>query len=241
MTIKKKFGTGAVFATILLAAILLVPVVSAQGNETTQENETVKLTFGPETLDKLKSDPYCIATYGSIPAFTTVEERYHWIDTLNNIMDKLFSVKFAQDPEMMKYFDPIGPVRTSSATFDGIIEISINNSSTVDKPFMDEFYQIIDSKAISMGVKEVPVVFMRENNLTLAEIESLGFTNIESSGSTNIELPNSTINDSNSINESTLNTSNSSGNKSSKINSIPGFELLGSLICLYGGWKLRKK
>ncbi|MCO5382337.1 MAG: hypothetical protein NHB15_09830 [Methanosarcina barkeri] len=142
---------------------------------------------------------------------------------------------------MWKYFDPIGPVRCHSVTFDGVIEVSINNSSKVDTPFLDEFYQIIDSKAISMGVKEVPVVFMRENNLTLAEIESLGFTNIESSGSTNIELPNSTINDSNSINESTLNTSNSSENKSSKINSIPGFELLGSLICLYGGWKLRKK
>lgn len=241
MIIKKKFGTGAVFATILLAAILLVPVVSAQGNETTQENATVKLTFGPETLEKLKSDPYCIAAYGSIPAFTTVEERKQWIDTLSNIMDKLFSVSFRQDPKMWKYFDPIGPVRCHSVTFDGIIEVSINNSSKVDKPFLDEFYQIIDSKAISMGVKEVPVVFMRENNLTLAEIESLGFTNIESSGSTNIELPNSTINDSNSINESTLNTSNSSENKSSKINSIPGFELLGSLICLYGGWKLRKK
>lgn len=32
-----------------------------------------------------------------------------------------------------------------------------------------------------------------------------------------------------------------SGNESSKNNSTPGFELLGSLTCLYGGWKLKKK
>ncbi|MDW5560599.1 MAG: YncE family protein, partial [Methanosarcina sp.] len=29
--------------------------------------------------------------------------------------------------------------------------------------------------------------------------------------------------------------------KPSKNNSTPGFGLLGSLTCLYGGWKLRKK
>lgn len=225
MTIKKKLGIGARFATTLFAAILLVSVVSAQGNETTQENITVKLTFGPETLDKLKSDPYCIATYGSIPAFATSEERYQWIDTLSDIMDQLFSVSFRQDPDMWKYFDPIGPIRGHSVTFDGVIEVSINNSSTVDKPFLDEFYQIIDSKASSMGAKEVPVVFMRENNLTLDDIESLGSAN----------------NDSNSVNESISNASDSNGNKSNKVNSTPGFELLGSLVCLCGGWKLRKK
>lgn len=35
--------------------------------------------------------------------------------------------------------------------------------------------------------------------------------------------------------------SSSSKNESSQISSTPGFGLLGSLICLYGGWKFRKK
>lgn len=49
------------------------------------------------------------------------------------------------------------------------------------------------------------------------------------------------------LNKSKNNTSesyngNSSGrNESSKNNSTPGFGLLGSLICLYGGWKFSKK
>lgn len=225
MIMKKKFGISAIFATILLAAILSVSIASAQENETTQENMTMELTFGPGTLDKLKNDPYCVAAYGSIPAFTTSEERYQWINTLSNILDNLYNASFMQDQENLKYFDPFGPIKTSGVTFDGVIEISVNNSSKVDKPLLDEFYQLIDTKASSIGVKEVPVVFMREDDLPLDDLEP----------------PSSMENDENSVNDSISNTSDSNGNKSSKVNSTPGFELLGSLVCLYGGWKLRKK
>jgi hypothetical protein len=41
-------------------------------------------------------------------------------------------------------------------------------------------------------------------------------------------------------NENSLNVNSSSGNKSSEINSAPGFGLLGGLACLYCAWKLRK-
>ena len=37
------------------------------------------------------------------------------------------------------------------------------------------------------------------------------------------------------------NISNSTGNESNKNHSAPGFGLLGGLVCLYGGWKLKKK
>lgn len=37
------------------------------------------------------------------------------------------------------------------------------------------------------------------------------------------------------------NISNSTGNESNKNHSSPGFGLLGSLVCLYGRWKLKKK
>jgi DNA-binding beta-propeller fold protein YncE len=62
-------------------------------------------------------------------------------------------------------------------------------------------------------------------------------TNLSSSEEINdIELNNSNDNNSESDNDSS-----SHENKSSKISSTPGFGLLGSLTCLYGGWKLRKK
>jgi hypothetical protein len=37
--------------------------------------QRLPLTFGPETLNKLKNNPDFIAAYGSIPAFTTSKER----------------------------------------------------------------------------------------------------------------------------------------------------------------------
>lgn len=49
------------------------------------------------------------------------------------------------------------------------------------------------------------------------------------------------FNNSNNNNSESNNGSSSSGNESSKNNSTPGFGLLGSLTCLCGGWKIRKK
>jgi hypothetical protein len=58
---------------------------------------------------------------------------------------------------------------------------------------------------------------------------------------TTMELNNSTNNiyDHNNKNSSNINISGE--NKSKKINHASDFELLGSLVCMYGGWKLRKK
>jgi DNA-binding beta-propeller fold protein YncE len=49
------------------------------------------------------------------------------------------------------------------------------------------------------------------------------------------------LNNSNNNNSESDNDSGSSGNDSSKNNSTPCFVLFESLICLYGGWKLRKR
>lgn len=220
----------------------------------TQENETAKHNFSPELIDKLENDSYFyfIAGYGNVPSFTTEEERYQWRDNLTKILYEFFKDN-NQRPEPLRYADPIGPVSTFTPTLDGVLVISINNSATVDKQFMDEFYQIIDSKANEMGVKEIPVAFMRENNLTLDDIESSEFgsktseeviektSNLSASEENTIESNSSTTNDSNIISENISSVNNSNENKSNVISSTPGFESLGSLTCLYIGWKLRRK
>lgn len=230
---KRESKVGVSFLSILLASFIFISAVSAE------DNVTANLTFGPETFDELKNNSNFIAGYGSIPSFTTVEERYQWMDTLNKIMDGV--VADTNKKHEFKYFDPIGPVRTYSATFDGVMEISINNSTVTDKAFLDEFYQMIDSKANQMGVKEVPVIFVRENNLTLAELQEPETKPSAIEKKETIESNISINNDSNSINENTSNISNSSENKTSETSSTPGLSLLESIICLYGGWKLRKK
>lgn len=231
--------------------------IMENSNNNTSENidnisQRAPLTFGPGTLEELKNNPDFIAAYGSIPAFATSEERDKWIDTLGTIIDGI-NANF--DQEMYKNFSPNGPVTGYGVTIDGVIQVGINKSNIVDKPFMDEIYQIFDSKAIGMGIKEVPVVFVHEDNpipITTTETSVLGSkvskgvvektANLSTPGEKGIgELNSSNNNDSNSINESISNVKNSSGNKPSTTNSAPGFGLLGSLTCLYIGWRLRKK
>ncbi|MDQ1276293.1 MAG: hypothetical protein QG610_1869 [Euryarchaeota archaeon] len=246
---KRKIGIWIFLLTIMILSMMPASAVS------TQENETAKHNFSPELINKLEHDSYFyfIAGYGNVPSFTTEEERYQWRDNLTKILYEFFKDN-NQKPEPLRYADPIGPVRTFTPTLDGVLVISINNSTTVDKQFMDEFYQIIDSKANEMGVKEIPVAFMRENNLTLDDIESSEFgsktsegvvektSNLSASEEENtIKSNSSTTNDSNIISENISSVNNSNENKSNVTSSTPGFELLGSLTCLYMGWKLRRK
>lgn len=205
---------------------------SQNGDDTTNN---VTFTFGPETLIELKSQPNFIAAYGSIPSFATSEERRQWLDKLNNVYQGTIS-------EMSKYMYPNGPVTSFGYTIDGVLEVGVNK--TVEKPFMDEIYKIFDSKASLIGIKEVPVVFVYQGLAVpvddVTPVNKTTNTLISGEKSTG-ELNGSTNDDSKAINGNISSINNSSGNKSSKINSAPGFGLLGGLTCLYGGWRLRKK
>lgn len=89
-----------------------------------------------------------------------------------------------------------------------------------------------------------------DRNIVINELKAQGkwqngnqTVNIDKSGES--PLPYTKINNSNNIqsesNNGSSNINNSTGNKYSRINSIPGIGLFGSLICLYGGWKLSKR
>jgi hypothetical protein len=179
-------------------------------------NET--LTFGLGTLEELKSDPNFIAAYGTIPTFGSIEERKQWLDTL----DKVYA---GVNAEMSEYMYPDGPVTSYGYSIHGVLEVAVNK--TVEKPFMDEIYKIFDSKASLIGIKEVPMVFVYQYNPVPTvitgepEVKETSDLSKSNNGSSNIN--------------------NSTGYKSDRITFAPGFGLLGSLICLYGGWRLRKK
>lgn len=95
------------------------------------------------------------------------------------------------------------------------LEIGINEtlSSEEKNTLIKEVYPIIDEEARKQNITDVPVVF------TTSEEESI------------TEPKNSSNRDSES----------DTRGKPSKNNSTPGFGLLGSLTCLYGGWNLRRK
>jgi len=179
--------------------------------------QRLPLTFGPSTLNKLKSDPDFIAAYGSISNFSTPDERDKWINTLIEVTEE---VNGNTDLETSKYFYPKGPIISYGANINGVLEVGIIRNETVNKSFLDGIYQFFDSKAQLLGIKEVPVVFVYED-LPVPTV---------------IMAPvNKTSNITTSVNNS------SSGNESSKNHPVPGFGLSVGLMCLYIGWKLRKR
>lgn len=193
-------------------------IADKTNNTEITENTGKELTFGPETLDELKSKPDFIAAYGRIPAFTTFEEREQWLDTL----DEIYS---GSNSEMSEYMYPNGVVTNYGCTIDGVIEVGVNK--TIEKPLMDEIYHIFDLIASVVGVNEVPVVFLREGLAvpTGKVTPAIEPGNLSKSGDKSaVELNN-----------------NSNGNKSSGKRFAPGLGLLGGLTCLYGAWKLGKK
>jgi hypothetical protein len=73
------------------------------------------------------------------------------------------------------------------------------------------------------------------------EIETIKNTVIAGNQKENVTEISAQENATKSLNENSSNVNNSSREKSSEISSTPGFELIGSLACLYAGWKLRRK
>jgi hypothetical protein len=212
-----------VLSVLLVNILWNCALVSCSQNGDNNTNN-VTLTFGPETLVELKSQPDFIAAYGSIPSFTNSEEKMQWLDKLNNVYQESIS-------EMSKYMYPNGSVTTYGYTINGVLQVGVNK--TIEKPFMDEIYKIFDSKASLIGIKEIPVVFVYQDlAVPLDEVTPVNKTTntLRSEKKSTGEL-NGSNNDLKAIN----------GTKSNKINSTPCLGLLGGLTCLYGGWRLRKK
>ena len=107
-----------------------------------------------------------------------------------------------------------GQIITYGARIRLEIEINENLSSEEQNTIVKEVYQIIDEEARKQNITDVPVVFITSEEESMTE-------------------PDNSSNNSDSESDA--------GGKQSKNNSTPGFGLLGSLTCLYGGWKLKRK
>jgi hypothetical protein len=131
---------------------------------------------------------------------------------INLWQEKLYTITDRMQEKITPYVEK-GQIITYEARIR--LEIVINDtlSSEEKNTIIREIYPVIDEEARKQNITNVPVVF------TTSEEDSMKEPN------------NSNNSDSESDTE----------DKPSKNNSTPGFGLLGSLTCLYGGWKLRKK
>jgi len=176
-----------------------------------------------------------IANYGEIPLLKNRTEIHSW-------GSKLYSIKNGTEEKITLYFDR-GQVLVYGIELTRLfVDIYDGLPSEEKAALVEEIYQIIDEEARKQNVTDIPVVFaeigyIQPSEEVIEDVELVEDTaNFSISEKNDEEFDNSTNNDPESENGNS-----SSGDKSSGNNSAPGFGLLGSLTCLYGGWKLRKK
>ncbi len=131
---------------------------------------------------------------------------------INLWQEKLYMIDDHIQEKIAPYMER-GQIITYGARIRLEIEVNETLSPEEKNTIAKEVYRIIDEEARKQNITDVPVVFM-----STSEKEAM----TESNNSDNSDSESDT------------------DDKPSKNNSIPGFGLLGSLTCLYGGWKLRK-
>ena len=163
-----------------------------------------------------------VVAYGKIPLLKDQNEIMTWADKLSVISG---STQDKITPYMEK-----GQVIVYGAELTRL-DVGINETlpSEEKNALVKEIYQIIDEEARKQNVTTVPVIF--DEGIFIDELAT-----------EDVKIPIEENNEelSNSNNSNSKSDNGSKPSESSEIRSTPGFGLLGSLICLYGGWKLRK-
>ncbi len=164
-----------------------------------------------------------VVAYGKIPLLKDQNEIMTWAD-------KLSAISGSTQDKITPYMEK-GQVIVYGAELTRL-DVGINETlpSEEKNAIVKEIYQIIDEEARKQNVTTVPVIF--DEGIFIDELAT-----------ETVKMPKEENNEelSNSNNSNSKSDNGSKPSESSEIRSTPGFELLGSLTCLYGGWKLRKK
>lgn len=163
-----------------------------------------------------------IAAYGKIPLLEDRKEIDSW-------RDKLLSIKSSSEKKILPYEESDQVITYEVELTRLSVKINETLSSKEKTATVKEIYKIINEEARKQNITGVPVVFYQGEFVKETVIEDLR----ESEEAVNFSTAGK---DSGNISSESAN-----GSKSSLVNSTPGFELFGSLTCLYLGWKLRKK
>jgi hypothetical protein len=173
-----------------------------------------------------------IVVYGKIPLLKDSKEIDSW-------QDKLLLIKSNSEKEILPY-EERGQVITYKVELTRL-GVGVNETLPIEEKttIVKKIYRIIDEEARIQNITGVPVVFYQEEFVNLTTTKDTGtiedITNLSASEDEN------TLKSNNSIKSESDNDSSLYGGKLNEISSTPGFGFLGSLTCLYGGWKLRRR
>ena len=145
------------YSVVGIVSVLLVTgyvAYSIHAMFLTAEDPEKRLIEEYEKSDRKRDEPPVIATYGKIPEFENEEQRRSWYANLKEI-----GTSVRTRGEMRPYWYPEGPVTSYGHNREGYRTVTFLEGTVIEKPLMDEIYEIFDRQAIEMGIQEVPVVF----------------------------------------------------------------------------------
>jgi hypothetical protein len=195
--------------------------------------QRVPLDFDPQTFKNLKNNPDFLATRGQMPQFFTQAERENWLGKLDYIRE-------LADNDLSPYAYPKGPVLGHGDGENGCIEVYLYKGMNVTDNQIDEIYNVINKIGNKLNIQDVPVVFFKSDFVQDAILTKDSGAIKEKSNLSTSKANNGELDYSNNADSISENSSSSNGSKSRIISSSPGFELLGSLVCMCAGWKLIK-
>lgn len=147
--------------SIMVISVIFIGMGSASSSDSTQD-ETLDYylpDFGAKTFDSLKEDSNVIAIRGTMPEITELKDKREWLETLNTCV-------YNSQSELHPYMKEFGgPLAGFGYSYEGylFVDIDAGSKETVDEYTIEKLYNILNENAKSLGVNEVPVVFVWEH------------------------------------------------------------------------------
>ena len=145
------------YSIVAIVSVLLITgfvACSIHATFLTAEDPEKRLLEEHEKVTKNASKPPVIATYGKLPEFENDEQKRNWQGNLKEI-GKNVRMRGEMDP----YFYPEGTVIGYGHNVEGYTEVTFLEGTVIEKPLMDEIYEIFDRQAREIGIQEVPLIF----------------------------------------------------------------------------------
>jgi hypothetical protein len=118
----------------------------------------------PVCFDELRQNPYIIAVFGRVPAFSTEQELTEFNEKLNKVIDEVWPLL----RKLPRCEFPLGTI----VAWRGAIGIAVRSDQLARA---EEVYEIIAEKAYSLfGIEDVPVTFTNAMDAGPAHAEFVG-------------------------------------------------------------------
>jgi hypothetical protein len=152
----KTMKISVVLLALLLAAMAIVPVVSADDAMKTQNAiRTVFPDISQKDFNWLLQQEI-IGTSGTVPAFSDNESRDRWTNSLTKTAR-------ASDTEIKEYLYPNGPVIGYGINYLGCIEIYWLKNTEADQNKIEKINQILTRNGEKNGVPGTPIIIIRSD------------------------------------------------------------------------------